>query len=342
MTNALPSCWTHLRRFALLSPLLLGACSSVEHRWRREAGRVSASALRAHVEYLARPELSGRRTLAKESILALSYVQSILTSYNLRPELEHVDLRKTTVKEGYLAVERTRDGVASRLELEPGRDFVLTSVPSRDSEEIVDTDRPVIDRPNTADWLRFQANQTAEVLALAKDGTVRLAVSPTASRAIAGVREEAAIPARLHLWLKLAHAPVRAARLVAQFRGQESCRVERRVHVDGFGGTYAGAADSGLPTAILLEMARILAMAEVRPRCEVRFVFSTLGEWIASDHSPKWAPQVLWDDLHTPADQLSKKWDWNVLRRIAQEQLVVLGLGLGLEIGPGHALGEAK
>jgi hypothetical protein len=295
----------------VLPLLLLLACrtnADDEVDWRRIGGGLSSTALRAHVSFLTDDALDGRLAGSHGERVAAQYIAAALDAYGYTVQLAQEQVPTRTVTDA--ALEVTQGNV--RMRLEYGADFVLTDAPG---DEVTDAELTPVD---ASTWLHGGT-------ARARAGLVEIVSEPRAHGNLA----PAAAPyldGKPALHVTLDPSPRHAWLVTASRAGRDACQVTLRAHHDSFGPGFPGAADSALRVAWLLELARGLARGPA-PRCAVLIRSSGAGEWIASEHGATPLPKGLTDAVHSTHDRVTPRWDWEVLKRVAQDQLVAVGLG---------------
>src|SRR5262249_39203450 len=130
--------------------------------------------------------------------------------------------------------------------------------------------------------------------------------------------------ARLQLDLDLDE--VAATDVIARLPGAEKCETAVVAHHDAFGPGHPGAADGAAEVALLREVARRLALSRAKAGGTVRFESHGGGEWGGPHPEPPVAA-ALAERAHTPRDRIARDWDWEDLKRRAQERLVRAGGG---------------
>jgi hypothetical protein len=295
----------------VLATLAVGCARTND--WAASAGALSSTAIRAHVDFLIDPELEGRRTGTRGEAVAARYIAAQLEAFGYRVSVGQKQLALAKVEHARLLA--TRGAVT--VELVFGDDFVLRGAPRQASFAVED---PSIEALDLDAWLALGPAMRSAAL-VPTGAPVRVTLSPAASYQVAGARLR--LEATLDLTL-LAATTVHATMLTAK-----NCAVELAVHHDSFGDGFVGASDSAAPVAVMLEVARGLARADREPRCTVLFESNGDGEWFAAAHAAPVgegvpAPAGI---KHTTHDRITRAWDWEALKRVAQRELVRVGQG---------------
>ena len=301
-----------MRAAVALFCLATGCRSRGVERWATAAGSLSSTALRAHVDFLTDDLLEGRRAGSRGEAVAARYVASELESLGLSVERVSVALPLGELRQGTL--EATRGNV--RVELRPGEDFVLLGAPREPEIDLTD---PPLQLLGLEEWLHTGPAHAAGWLLATPGGRLQIAASPAAATQLGGART------RLRARLELAEAT--ATDVVARLPGAGACQVALTAHHDGFGPGFAGAADGAAGVALLLELARGLSRAPGRPRCQITLRSYGAAEWGLGVHSAPPVPPSLAARAHTRRDRIARDWDWEDLKRRAQQALLRAGQG---------------
>jgi hypothetical protein len=264
--------------------------------WRQAAASLSSTAIRAHVEYLTDDLLEGRRAGARGEALAARYIAAQLESYGLVVERRRVVLPVAQIQGARLVA--TRDNVT--VELKPGADFAVLSAPRTAHLDAAPA--------KILDW-------SADAGARGSAGLVKIAEAAPLEIAIAPAARPQIESATLRVQATLDLGEVAATDVIGQLRGREDCKTYLTTHHDSFGPGYRGASDAASQVAIYLEVARGLALARTPPRCTIVFLSHGGEEWSGTPHTL--AP--LW---HTPRDRIARDWDWEALKKQAQDSLL--------------------
>jgi hypothetical protein len=269
--------------------------------WRQAAGSLSSTAIRAHVQYLTDDLLEGRRAGSRGEALAAKYISAQLEIDGLAVQRQRSVLPVAQVLHARLLA--TRGNVT--VELKPVADFAVLSAP-----RVAHVDAaPAKILPWSPD---AAARANAGLVKVADAAPLEIAVAPAALPQL----EQATV--RLQMDLDLAE--VAATDVVAQLKGREGCKIWLMTHHDAFGLGYPGGADAASQVAIDLEVGRGLALARTPPRCTVMIVSKGGEEWSGTPHTL--APLQ-----HTPRDRIARDWDWEALKKKAQDALVQAGEG---------------
>jgi hypothetical protein len=267
--------------------------------WRQAAGSLSSTAIRAHVQYLTDDLLEGRRAGSRGETLAAKYVSAQLEIAGFAVQRQRAVLPVAVIQKARLLA--TRGNVT--VELKPVVDFAVLSAPR--TAHIDAAPGKIVP------WSPDAAARTNAGLVRIGDA-LEVAVSPAALPQL----ERATV--RLQMDLDLAE--VAATDVVAQLKGREDCKNWLMTHHDSFGPGYPGANDAASQVAVDLEVARGLALAHTPPRCTVMIVSKGGEEWSGTAHTL--APLQ-----HTPRDRIARDWDWEALKKKAQDALVQAGEG---------------
>jgi hypothetical protein len=286
--------------------LALVCCSilpGAEAAWQQAAGSLSSTAIRAHVEYLTDDLLEGRRAGSRGEQLAARYIAAQLEADGFKIERKQVPLAVMQIKNARLLA--TRDNVT--VELKPGVDFALVSAPKKDH---LDEPRPAV----VAFW-------SDEIAARGASGLVRANATSVTQIAIAPAAQAQVQGATLRVLADFDTSEVGATVLTAEFPGRQKCFTHFFGIHDSFGPRYPSASHAA-EIAVVLEMARGLSLSRLTPRCTVRIVSHGDGEWSTGPgyHPPKLEPAA-----HTPRDRITREWDWEALKKKAQDALLRAG-----------------
>ena len=282
--------------------LALAACSVIrgnESAWQQAAGSLSSTAIRAHVEYLTDDLLEGRRAGSRGEGLAARYIAAQLEADGFTVERKRVVLPVVEIKSAHLLA--TRGNVT--VELKPGTDFALLLAPRSAHLDAAPA--------KVSEWSPDAGARGASGLVRIGDA-IEIAVAPAAKAQVES--------ATLRVAADLDLGEVAATDVVGQLRGREDCKTALGTHHDSFGKGYPGANDAASQVAIDLEVARGIAMSHLQPRCTVVITSRGGEEWSGTPHN-------LAPAQHTPRDRITREWDWEALKKQAQELLVRTGEG---------------
>jgi hypothetical protein len=305
-----------MRTWWLAAALICGCeARANEPFWRGAAGALSSTAIRAHVEYLTDELLEGRRAASRPEALAARYVAAQLEGYGLSVERKLSPLPAAVVVGATLSA--THDNV--RVELRYGTDFVFRVAPPLATFA---SDNPVVETPTPAEWDHLgPAAATARLTPIEPGARPRIAIAPPAATQLP--------QAGLKLQAQLDLAPLLATDVRARLPGAERCVLTLSAHHDGFGPGFPGAADGAAGVAVMLEVARGLAQTHRPPRCTVLLRSYGGAEWTPALHPEPPVPPELAARRHAAADRISRDWDWEDLKRRAQQVLTAAGEGQG-------------
>jgi hypothetical protein len=285
-----------------LGALVLVCCSMMRaddaSAWRQAGNSLSSTAIRAHVEYLTDDLLEGRRAGSRGEALAARYVASQLEADGFKIERKVVPLAVAQVKSARLLA--TRGNVT--VELKPGVDFALLSAPRKEHLD---------EAPKVLEWSEDAGARGASGLVKGGPaGPIEIAIAPAAQAQTQG--------ATLRVQADLDLGAVDATIITAHFAGREKCVTGFAMEHDSFGPKFPGAMHAAT-VAVNLEMARGLAISHLTPRCGVMIVSRGDGEWIAGAEQHGGPP------MHSPRDRITRDWDWEALKKKAQDALLRAG-----------------
>jgi len=269
--------------------------------WRLAAGSLSSTAIRAHVQYLTDDLLEGRRAGSRGEALAARYIFAQLEIDGFAVQRQRAVLPVVQIQNALLRA--TRGNVT--VELKPGVDFAVLSAPR--TQHVAAAPAKIVPwSPEAA------ARANAGLVKVAEGAPLEVAVAPAALPQL----EQATVRVQIDLDL----AELSATDVVGQWKGREDCKIWLMTHHDSFGPGYPGGNDAASQVAVDLEVARGLAMARTPPRCTVMIVSKGGEEWSGTAHTL--APLQ-----HTPRDRIARDWDWEALKKKAQDALVQAGEG---------------
>ena len=288
-----------------LGALLLVCCGMMRgddaSAWRQAANSLSSTAIRAHVEYLTDDLLEGRRAGSRGEALAARYIASQFEADGFAIERKRVALAVAQIKTARLLAARGNVTV----ELKPGIDFALLSAPRR--EHLDEAPGKILEWSDDA-----AARGASGLVKGGPAGPIEIAIAPAAQAQTQG--------ATLRVQADLDLSEVSASIITANFGGREKCVTGFAMQHDSFGPKYPGASHAA-SVAVDLEMARGLAISHLTPRCTVTIVSRGDGEWIADAQQHGGPP------MHTPRDRITREWDWEALKKKAQDELIRAGEG---------------